>query len=139
MIIGKWQESNNTRCWAIRYLRNTREIQFVASTNGTDERVICTFPWSTGATGNFDYISLNHITNDWYVLRINGEVVSSRQDSAAINENNNQLVIGQMISPVTATQGPYTGLIDAIRITVGRARTTDFKVSAIPGPYSTAG
>lgn len=138
-IIGKWNAATNDRCWELRYKRVTRELQFVVSSDGIDERVILTFPWTTGSIGDFDYITVDRLPNNWYVMRVKGEVVSSRQDAGAVfNDNNALLTVGLPFGPAAGV-GVYAGLIDSIRFTLGRTRHNDFNSITEPGPYSVSG
>jgi len=138
-IIGKWDEINNNRCWELRYKKETQEIQFAVSTDGTDERVVLTFPWAVGVAEDFDYITVDRLTNNWYVMRIKGQVVASRQDFSEVNDDVfTLLTVGHASNPAAST-GAYQGLIDSVRLTVGRARHLDFNAITVPGPYSVTG
>ena len=137
MIIGKWEESTNQRCWTVRYVRATKELQFVVSSNGTDERIILNYSWDLSQTNAFDYISIDRLTNGWHIMRINGIVVAQVQDNAVVHDAPLQVLsIGQIQNP-SATQGPYNALIDSIRMTVGRSRYNNFNNTSIPTPYPT--
>lgn len=135
-IIGKWDESTDNRCWVLRYMPATRELQFVTSTDGVDENILITFPWTTGTVGDFDYLTIDRLTNNWYVMRINGEVVGQIQYTGSTHNSSSALLsMGRIVNP-TAGQGTYGGRVDAVRITVGQARNTTFGTVPIPGPYS---
>lgn len=133
-MIGKWVEASNERCWTLRYIRATRQLQFVYSTNGTDEIIVLNYPWTTGAEGVFDYITIDRLPSGWYVLRINGDVVQRERDSTSINNTSVELSVGGLTTPAVG-QGSYQGLIDSIRMTVGRNRNPAFEKINIPAPY----
>jgi len=133
-IIGKWEESGQKRCWLLRYLLDTKRIQFVISSDGSQENVVLNYPWTPTSKDFFDYISVNRTSAGWYVLRINGIVVQQIKTNEIIFDADTPLVVGNVVSPVSG-QGPYQGLMDSIRITVGRARDNNLDNSEIPSAY----
>lgn len=138
-LIGKWDASINQRCWVLRYQRATKELQFVVSSNGTSERVLMTVPWTMSTATGFDYITIDRLPNNWYVMRIRGEVVATRQDSGVVQDIPTQpLSIGRTQNP-TSTEGTFGGLIDSVRFTIGQTRHNNLNAISIPGPYPTSG
>lgn len=126
MIIGKWDETTNQRSWQLRYNFAAKTLEFRLSTNGTTVRTAVAAEWPAGTAGEFDAISIDRLASGWYVMRIKGQVVASARDTTAINDGTAGLTIGHINNP-TATQGPFTGLIDAVRLTAGFSRYNTFE------------
>lgn len=133
-IIGKWDEGGATRCWTLRYIYATRQLQFVITEDGLAENVVLNYPWTTGESGRFDYITVDRTASGWYVLRINGFVQQRARTNVLVFDTNTPLVVGGL-STLGAGQGPYTGLMDAVRVTIGRNRHRDFTNIEVPAPY----
>lgn len=134
-IVGVWDESGNDRAWVLRYDAGSGKLQFLVSTNGTDEVSLFSYPWDSIDSGAFDYITIDKQANNWYTLRINGQVLQSKHDESVMNSSSSTLAIGQIVSPGIGDE-VYAGLIDSMRITVGRARHTGFSGIEIPEPYT---
>lgn len=133
-IIGKWDETGPNRCWTLRYVTATRQLQFVITEDGGTENVVLNYPWTTAEQGRFDYITVDRTSAGWYVLRINGIVVQRAQTNVLVFDANTPLVIGSLTNP-SAGQGSYQGLIDSARVTIGRSRNRTFENSEVPAPY----
>lgn len=132
-VVGLWDEPTGQRSWVLRYSLATRRLEFLASTDGVAERVILSHPWET-SPGFFDHVSVDRLGSNWYVLRINGQVKQTARDSIAIHPATSPLTIGGVAAPQPG-EGPFQGLIDSLRITMGHNRYEGFKASTIPLPY----
>lgn len=132
-IVALWEEPTSQRSWAVRYRLDTKRIEFVASTDGAAERVIISHPWET-SRGHFDHISIDRLTSNWYVLRINGKVKQTARDTLPLHPSTAPLTVGNVTSP-TSGEGAYQGLIDSLRITSGVPRYNGFAGIDIPLPY----
>lgn len=133
-IIAKWDEGASDRCWTLRYKSATQLLQFVISTDGSDETVILNYPWADAESGAFDYITVDRTSAGWYLLRINGLLVQRVRNNTTMNDASTDLVIGSYASPDTG-QGAFQGNIDSVRFTVGRCRNPAFDNTEIPSVY----
>jgi len=133
-MVAVWVEVTNDRAWMLRYNSGTKRIEYLASTNGTTERVILSYPWDT-TPGFFDHISVDRLSGGWYILRINGKVKRVSQDVLGINSSTDTpLTIGGM-SLYDAGEGPFQSAIDSVRITMGASRYDTFSDNDIPAPF----
>jgi len=133
-IIGKWDETGSTRCWTLRYVLATRQLQFVITEDGSTENVVLNFPWTTAQQGTYDYITVDRTPAGWYVMRINGVVVQRAQTNVLVFDTNTPLTVGGL-NNLGANQSPYQGLMDSIRVTIGRVRNNSFENIDVPAPY----
>ena len=90
---------------------------------------------TTAFEGAWDYITIDRLPSGWYVLRINGGVKQTVRNGSAINDSlTTPFLVGSIASP-SASQGPFQGLIDSVRITMGRNRNPAFQNIDVPAPY----
>lgn len=133
-VIGKWDETGTNRCWTLRYVVATKQLQFVVTEDGTTENVLLSYPWAEAQNGVFDYISIDRLSSGWMVLRINGEVKQKFKNGVNIHSENTSVQIGGQAN-LGASQGSFRGNIDSIRLTVGRNRHPNFDKIDIPSTY----
>lgn len=133
-ILGKWNEIAGNKCWTLRFVQATRQLQFVVTEDGSTENIVLNFPWTTAQEGVFDYITIDRLPSGWYVLRINGQVQQSAKFSSLVFDTNVQMHVANYAT-ITGGQGTYQGLMDSVRITIGRNRNADFDTIEIPAPY----
>lgn len=134
-IIARWEETGNQRSWVLRYYASSHRLEFVVSTDGTDEIVVISYPWSE-TTGSFDYITVDRLVNGWYVLRINGVVLQHSREDLALFNSTALLTVGGVANP-GLDEGSFGELMDSVRVTVGRSRNTYFEPIDIPTHYNT--
>ncbi|AMO44105.1 gene transfer agent [Roseobacter phage DSS3P8] len=132
-IIGRWEEPTSQRSFLLRYNSTTQRLEFIASRDGIDQRIILSHPWES-SSGFFDHISVDRLTSGWYVLRINGLVKQTSRDTEEVFSCTAPLSIGSVPAP-NVGEGPFQGLIDSIRITIGYNRSSGFEAADIPAPY----
>jgi uncharacterized protein (TIGR02217 family) len=134
-LLSKWEASGTNRCYTIRYIRATRQLQFAVSLDGgSSETIILNFPWTTAVPNKFDYITVDRLPSGWFVLRINGKPMQTVRNTGTIHDANVPFNVGSLASPL-AGEGPYQGLIDSVRVTIGRNRNPAFDIVDIPTPY----
>lgn len=132
-LVGRWETATSQQSWLLRYNLGTERLEFLASTNGTNTRVILSHPWET-SDGYFDHVAVDRLSSGWYVLRINGKVKQTSRDAQALFAATSSLVVGGVSAP-QQNEGPFQGLIDSVRITSGAARHDGFGDVDIPAPY----
>lgn len=132
-LIGVWEEPTSQRCWALRYRLDTQRLEFIASGNGIEERVILSHPWEA-IDGHFDHISIDRLSSDWFVLRINGKVLRTSRDTNPLHISTAPLTVGNVTAP-QAGEGAFQGNIDSVRITAGAVRYEGFADAEVPSPY----
>ena len=135
-LIAKWQDAGVQKSFLLRYALNTERIEFLASTNGANGRIILSHPWETSADF-FDHISIDRTSSGWYILRINGLIKRVTKDLDPIYDSTAPLTIGR-IPNETALDGSFQGIIDSIRFTIGVARNGNFDTVEIPVAYGVA-
>ncbi len=133
-ILGKWNEVGGNKCWTLRFVQATRQLQFVITEDGSTENIILNYPWTTAQEGVFDYITIDRLSSGWYVLRINGQVQQSVKFSPLVFDTNVQMHVASYAT-ITGGQGTYQGLMDSVRVTIGRNRNSGFDTIEIPAPY----
>lgn len=133
-ILGKWNEIAGNKCWTLRFVQATRQLQFVVTEDGSTENIVLNFPWTTAQEGVFDYITIDRLPSGWYVLRVNGQVQQSAKFSSLVFDANVQMHVANYAT-ITGGQGTYQGLMDSVRITIGRNRNANFDTIEIPAPY----
>lgn len=136
-ILGKWNEVAGQKCWTLRFLQATKQLQFVVTTDGSTEQILLNFPWTTAQSGIFDYITVDRLPSGWYILRINGIVQQSVKYTNSIYDANVPLHVASYAT-LTGGQGTYQSLMDSIRVTIGRNRHPDFSNIDAPTTYVTA-
>lgn len=132
-LISRSDPSTNNRSYELRYVLASNRLQFAISTNGSSETILFSYPW-TALADAFDYISVDRMLNGWWVLRINGEVVQSVRDFSTVYTPSAVLTVGRK-QTLAAGEGAFQGLMDSVRLTLGRTRHDDFSKVDIPGPY----
>ena len=133
-LFAKWDEGGSNRCYTLRYVRATRQLQFVVSTDGVAETILLNYPWTTGQEGDFDYITIDRLPSGWFVLRVNGAVQQSAKSNVVINDAAVAATVGGLTT-FASGQGPYQGLMDSVRVTIGRNRHPAFETVDLPAPY----
>lgn len=133
-IMGKWNEVAGQKCWTLRFLQATRQLQFVLTEDGSTENIILNYPWTTAQTGLFDYITVDRLPSGWYVLRINGVVQQSAKFGGLIYDTSVPFHVGGYPT-LGGGQSSYQAQMDAIRVTMGRTRHAGFETIDIPAPY----
>lgn len=133
-MVSLWNEPTSEGGYSLYFNQTTHRVEFKASTNGVDARVILTHPWET-SPGFFDHISVDRLTSGWFVLRINGKVKQSTRDTLAIHPSVARLTVGGVAAPVVG-EGSFQGIIDSVRITGGYARNGNLSDATVPAPYS---
>lgn len=135
-IIGRWTPAQG-KSYLLRYRMATQRLELVVSSDGlSNERVVLSHPWES-YPGNFDYVSVDRLASGWFVLRVNGVVKQTTRDLLPIHIGTSPLTIGNYLG-LQANEGPFQGLIDSMRITVGQVRHDSFDKVAIPNTYATA-
>jgi len=136
-MVSQWDETGSQRGWALRYDSVLQRIQFVVSYNGTSEVALLTYPWDPIDPSSFIYIVVERMLNGWYNLRIDGDLVQTIRDTTAVFASTAVVNVGRYVD-VPASHGSFQGLIDSVRMTVGRARFDDFKAVIEPSLYPVA-
>lgn len=134
-IISRWEETGNQRSWDLRYFPSSHRLEFIISTDGTDEVTVLSYPWSE-TTGSFDYITVDRLVNGWYVLRINGIVLQSSRNNSTLFNSTALFTLGGLVTPGVG-EGSFNNLIDSSRVTVGRSRHAYFERVDVPTHYNT--
>lgn len=134
-IIGKWNEVGNEKCWTLRYLTATKQLQFVITEDGNTENILLNFPWTTAQEGVYDYITIDRLSSGWYVLRINGIVQQSAKFEGLVYDTTSVGLNVGSYPTLAGGQATYQGSMDAVRLTVGRTRHNDFSTIDVPAPY----
>lgn len=133
-ILGKWDSVGTNKCWTLRFIQATKQLQFVVTEDGVTEQILLNYPWTTAQDGEFDYITVDRLASGVYVLRINGQVKQSFKFTSTVFDSSTPLVVAGQATP-DANEGTYQALIDSVRLTIGRNRNRDFETITIPDPY----
>lgn len=133
-LIGKWDEVSGNKCWTVRFLQATRQLQLVVTEDGDTEQIVLNYPWTTAQAGVYDYITIDRLSSGWYVLRINGHVQQSAKFTGLVHDTSTPLHVAGYPT-LGAGQGSYQALMDSIRVTVGRVRNNNFDTIEIPTSY----
>lgn len=133
-ILGKWNEVAGSKCWTLRFLQATRQLQFVITEDGSTENIVLNYPWTTAQEGVFDYITIDRLPSGWYVLRINGQVQQSAKFSPLVYDTTAQMHVASYPT-LAGGQGTYQAFLDSVRITIGRNRNPGFNTIEVPAPY----
>jgi len=133
-LVGKWNEVAGEKCWTLRFLQATRQLQFVVTEDGNTETILLNYPWTTAQEGVYDYITIDRLTSGWYVLRINGLVQQSVKFTGLVHDTSIPFHVASYPT-LGSGQGAYQAFIDSMRITVGRVRHNNFNTIKIPAAY----
>ena len=136
-ILGKWNDVAGERCWTLRFVQNTKQLQFVITEDGDTENVILNFPWTTAVSGSYDYVTIDRLASGWYVLRINGDVKQSAKFTGLVHDTNMPFYLAGQ-PDLESGKGTYQASMDSVRVTVGRVRHNDFNAIAVPSAYPSA-
>ncbi len=136
-LISQWDETGAQRGWTLRYDSVLERLQFAISVNGTTEKLILQYPWDPVDPNAFDYIVVERMLNGWFNLRIAGTLVQTVRDISSIFSSTAVVNVGRYVD-VPVNHGSFQGLIDSVRMTVGRARFDDFEEVTEPSLYPVA-
>ena len=136
-IIAQWDETGAQRGWTLRYNSVLQRLQFVISNDGTTEKIVLQYPWDPVDPTAFEYIVVERMLNGWFNLRIAGTLLQTARDITEVNASTAVVNIGRYVD-VPVNHGSFQGLIDSVRMTVGRARFDDFEDVTEPSLYPVA-
>jgi len=134
-MLAHWSSTTSATGWILRYNFERKRLEYLVG-NGTDPDVtLLSYPWR-GQAGRFDHISASRTEANWYVMRINGEVVQTfKSDLKPLSPESIRITIGSF-DVVGGGGQSYRGNIDSVRFTYGITRTPGFERGTIPSPYT---
>jgi len=136
-LISQWDETGAQRGWTLRYDSVLGRLQFAISNNGTTETVLLQYPWDPVDPNAFEYIVVERMLNGWYNLRIAGDLLQTVRDTSEVFASTAVVNVGRYVD-VPVDHGSFQGLIDSVRMIVGRARFDDFEEVTEPSLYPVA-
>lgn len=136
-LVSQWDETGAQRGWTLRYDSVLERLQFVISNNGTTEQVVMQYPWDPVDPTAFEYIVVERMLNGWYNLRIAGTLLQTVRDISEVFASTAVVNVGRYVD-VPVSHGSFQGLIDSVRMIVGRARYDDFEEVIEPSLYPVA-